>query len=519
MKTVELYARVRHAVQIEGISRRAAAERFGINGRTVSKMLKFSVPPGYVRRKPPFRPKLEEFIGIIDAILATDKDRPKKQRHTSKRIFERLRDEHGFTGGITIVKDYVAGWRQRGQEMFVPLLHPPGHAQADFGEALGVIGGIERKIHYLAMDLPHSDAIFVVAYPAETTEAFCDGHVKAFEFFANLSETGQAGVPQSILYDNTKIAVARILGDGKRQRTRVFNELQSHYLFTDRFGRPGKGNDKGKVEGLVGYARRNFLVPVPVFADFEALNAHLLDKCRKRLADRLRGHDGTIGERLERDLAAFQKPLPAPYDACEKKTGRVNSLSLVRYRSNDYSVPTAFGHRQVLIKGYVHEVVIACGTQVIARHPRSYEREDFVFNPLHYLALIEQKTNALDQAAPLADWKLPDAFATMRRLLEARMGKKGKREFVQVLRLIEIFKLDDVTAGVGDAIARGAIGFDAVKHLVLCRIERRPPRLDMTIYPYLPKANVATTSARSYMELLAGCEWATEGAQNAEVAA
>jgi transposase len=148
-----------------------------------------------------------------------------------------------------------------------------------------------RKIHYPAMDLPHSDAIFVVAYPAETTEAFCDGHVRAFEFFASLSETGNAGVPQSILRDNTKIAVARILGDGRRQRTRAFSELQSHYLFTDRFGRPGKGNDKGKVEGLVGYARRNFLVPVPVFENFEAVNAHPLDSCRKRLADRLRGHD------------------------------------------------------------------------------------------------------------------------------------------------------------------------------------------------------------------------------------
>ena len=491
---MELYARVRHAVQIQGISRRAAADLFGINPRTVSKMLKFSVPPGYVRTKPPFRPKLDPFTGIIDAIRAADKDRPKKQRHTAKRIFERLRDEHGFTGGITIVKDYVAGWRQRTQEMFVPLVHPPGHAQADFGEAMGIIGGVERKIHFLAIDLPHSDAIFVVAYPAETTEAFCDGHVKAFQFFG--------GVPQSILYDNTKIAVARILGDGKRQRTRVFSELQSHYLFTDRFGRPGKGNDKGKVEGLVGFARRNFLVPIPVFESFDALNAHLLESCLKRRADRLRGHEGTIEERLERDLAVFQKPLPAPYDACDKRTGRVNSLSLVRYRCNDYSVPTAYGHRQVLIRGYVHEVVISCGAEVIARHPRSYEREDFVFNPLHYLALIEQKTNALDQAAPLADWALPEEFTTLRRLLEARMGKKGKREFVQVLRLIEVFKLDDVAAGVRDAISRGAVGFDAVKHLVLCRIERRPPRLDMTIYPYLPKAVVATTSARSYMDLL-----------------
>ena len=299
--------------------------------------------------------------------------------------------------------------------------------------------------------------------------------------------------------------MAKILGDGKRQRTRVFSELRSHYLFTDRFGRPAKGNDKGKVEGLVGFARRNFMVPVPVFADFAALNAHLLESCRKRMDDRLRGHDGrTIGERLVHDLLAFQQLPAAPYDACEKKTGRVSSLSLVRYRNNDYSVPTAHGHQKVVIRGYVHEVVIACGTEIIARHPRSYEREDFVFNPLHYLALIERKINALDQAAPLADWKLPDEFATLRRLLEGRMGKKGKREFVQVLRLMEVFAVDDVAAGVGDAIARGAIGFDAVKHLVLARIERRPPRLDMTIYPYLPKATVATTSARSYMDLLVG---------------
>ena len=231
MKRVDLYAQVRRAVRIEGLSERAAARRFGIDPRTVSKMLKFSVPPGYRRSKPPVRPKLDPFIGVIDRILADDKTRPRKQHHTAKRIFERVRDEYGFAGGITIVKDYVAGWRQRARMMFVPLKHPPGHAQADFGEALAVIGGVERKVHFFAFDLPHSDACFVVGYPAETTEAFCDAHVKAFTFFG--------GVPRSILYDNTKIAVARILGDGKRQRTRVFTELQSHYLFENRFGRPG----------------------------------------------------------------------------------------------------------------------------------------------------------------------------------------------------------------------------------------------------------------------------------------
>jgi len=496
MKVVELYGRVRYAVQIEGLSRREAARRFGIDPRTVAKMMKFAAPPGYVRAKAPAKPKLDPFIPVIDRILLEDKSRPRKQQHTAKRIFERLRDEYSFAGGLTIVKDYVAGSRLQAQEMFVPLEHSPGHAQVDFGEAIGIIGGVERKIHFFAFDLPHSDACFVVGYPAETTEAFCDGHVRAFSFFG--------GVPQSILYDNTKIAVARILGDGRRRRTRVFAELQSHYLFQDRFGRPGKGNDKGKVEGLVGYARRNFLVPLPVFESFEALNAYLVECCLRRMADRLRGHDETIAQRLERDLATFQRPLPPPYDACDKAPTKVSSLSLVRYRLNDYSVPTKYGHRDVLVRGYVHDVVISCGAEVIARHPRSYERDDFIFDPLHYLALIEQKINALDQAAPLAGWRLPEEFMTLRRLMEARMGKLGKREFVQVLRLMEVFPLDEVAGAVRDAIARGAIGFDAVKHLILCRIERRPPRLDMTVYPYLPRAHVAMTSTKTYMSLLAG---------------
>jgi transposase len=414
-------------------------------------MMTFSVPPGYVPTKPPVRPKLDPYIAIIDKTLADDKGWPKKQHHTSKRIYERLRDEHRFTGGITIVKDYVAGWQQRSAEMFVPLVHPAGHAQADYGETLASIGGVDQKIHYFAFDLPHSDAWFVIAYPAETTEAFCDGHVKAFAFFG--------GIPQLILYDSTRIVGASILGDGTRQRTRVFCELQSHYLFHDRFGRPGKGNDKGKVEGLVGFARRSFMVPIPTFPRFEALNAHLPESCRKRMGERLRGHTETIAERLERDLAALRKPLPPPYDACEKVGTRVSSLSLVHYRGNDYSVSTSFGHRDVLVWGNFREVVIACGTKIIARHRRSYEREDFVFDPLHYLALIERKINSLDQAAPLSGWELPEDFATLRRLLEGRMGKPGKREFVQVLRLMETFAINDVAVAVHDAIERGAIGF------------------------------------------------------------
>jgi hypothetical protein len=353
---------------------------------------------------------------------------------------------------------------------------------------------VEQKAHYLAMDLPHSDDCFVAAFPAETTEAFLEDHVRAFAYFG--------GVPTRILYDNTKIAVARILGGEERQRTRAFSELQSYYLFADKFGRPAKGNDKGKVEGLVGYARRNFMVPIPRVSSWEELNAHLEQQCRKRRERRFRGHAETIGERFGRDHAAMLPLSPAPYEACEKIAARVSSLSLVRYRGNDYSVPTEYGHRQVWVKGYVHEVVIACASEVIARHQRSYEREAVVFDPLHYLALLEQKTRALDQAAPLAGWLLPECFRQLRRLLEARLRKHGSREYVQVLRLLETFDLSEVTHAIEDALQLGTIGFDAVRHLLLCRIERRPPRLDMENYPHLPLAQVRTTQAADYMTLL-----------------
>ena len=325
---------------------------FGLHRDTVRKMLAYSVPPGYRRQISPRRPKLESYTGVIDRILEDDLRLPKKQRHTAKRIFERLRDEYGF-GEALVVIDGVE------QEAHYFILDLP-HSDGCFVKA------------YFILDLPHSDGCFVKAYPAETTEAFLDGHVSAFAFLG--------GVPQSILYDNTKLAVARILGDGRRKRTRAFSELQSHFLFEDRFGRPAKGNDKGKVEGMVGYARLNFLVPIPSYESFTALNAHLERCFLERMDARLRGHSETIGQRMERDLDALLPLPPVPYDACDRQAGRVSSLSLVRYRTNDYSVPVAYGHRDVLVRGYVAEVVISCGSDVIATHPRSYERDDFVYD-------------------------------------------------------------------------------------------------------------------------------------------
>ena len=252
----------------------------------------------------------------------------------------------------------------------------------------------------------------------------------------------------------------------------------------------------------MGYARRNFLVPVPSFESFDALNAYVERRCLERMDARLRGHAESIGQRMERDLDALLPLPPVPYDACDRKAGRVSSLSLVRYKTNDYSVPVAYGHRDVLVRGYVDEVVISCGSEIIARHPRSYERDDFVYDPIHYLPPLERKTGALDQAAPSHGWDLPEEFGNLRRLLETRMGRRGKREYVQVLRLLETFSMSEVHAAIKDALRLGAISFDAVKHLVLCRLEGRPPRLGLELYPYLPKARVSTTCTKDYMSLL-----------------
>jgi transposase len=184
-------------------------------------MLRYAVPPGYRREQPAKRPKLGPWVGVIDTILEEDKNQPVKQRHTAKRIFDRWRQDV-YTGGYTVVKDYVRLHRIRAREMFVPLWHAPGEAQADFGEAWVIVAGVECKAHYLSMDLPQSDDCFVAAFPAETTEAFLEGHVRTFGYFG--------GVPRRILYDNTKLAVAKILGGGERRKTRAFSKTAKPLL-------------------------------------------------------------------------------------------------------------------------------------------------------------------------------------------------------------------------------------------------------------------------------------------------
>ena len=340
------------------------------------------------------------------------------------------------------------------------------------------------------MDIPHSDACFVKAYERENTEAFLDGHVSAFIFFG--------GVMTDILYDNLKIAVARILGNGERKKTKAFTELQSHYLFKDHFARVGKGNDKGKVENLVGYARRTFMVPLPKVDTVEELNEQLAEACLKRQEAILPKHKESIAQRLIRDEAAFM-PLPeGSFEACTISPATVTSQSLVRYQNNDYSVPVRYGYLKVFVKGFVQKIRIIYEGSVIAEHKRCYGRQETVFNPLHYLPLIERKVGALDQAAPLKDWSLPSQFEKIKTCLVERDGKPGKREYVKILRLLETYKLEEVTQAIESALKMGSVSYEAVLHCILRLTEELPETIDLSGRDHIPHVRVLTTSSKDY---------------------
>ncbi len=339
--TVELYLKVRLACS-EGMSRRQAAKHFNISRDSVAKMVSYSTPPGYQRQLPIRRPKLDAFVSTIEHWLEEDLKVPRKQRHTAKRVFDRLQDERGFTGGYAIIKDYMRERDQRRQEVFVPLSHPPGHGQADFGEAMVVIGGVERKAHFFVLDL--------------SANAKHLSRAQRRLLRAGLSRGGGRGLGRwphpCVCFLRGRAAFDRLRQrplpcgeDPARWHTQAGNTVQrflSHYLIRDRYGRPGKGNDKGNVEGLVGYSRRNFMVPIPQFPTLGAFNIWLEEQCRKRQRDRLRGEIETIGERLQRDLAAMRALPASPFDACDQASAKVTAQSLVRYKTNDYSVPVAY---------------------------------------------------------------------------------------------------------------------------------------------------------------------------------
>ena len=470
------WTEIRRKVLVEGASKRSILRDYGIGHQALAKILANPEPPGYQMTEARRKPVLGPFLGVIDEILAADREAPPKQRHTAKRIFERLRAEYGYTGCYSQVQTAVASARRYSKEAFVPLSHPPGHAQFDVGVAVVEIAGVRTKAALGVITLPYSDTYFLSAYPRECTETFQAAHVAGFEFFD--------GVPLRTSYDNTTIAVTKVMGR-ERELTRAFLALESHYLFAHHFCRVGRGNEKGHVENHVGYSRRNLLVPVPSFSSWASLNEYLAACCYADLFRRVRGKVGTKAERLAEDRAAM---LGLPKEAFEPRRvtqGHANSLSLVRFDRNDYSVPTAYAHHEVTVIGGIEDIAITSGTAVVARHRRHWGKEHTSFDPLHYLALLERKPGAIDFARPLESWELPGCFATLRRRLEADLGHPGTREFIKVLRLLESSTLPALTKAVEAALDIGATGSDAIALILFHHAEQPVGLFSLDSHPHL----------------------------------
>jgi transposase len=494
---MERWSEIRRRVLVEGVSRRQVQRETGHHWTTVDKILEHAEPPGYRMRRPRPRRKIGPYEERIRQILEEDLALPAKQRHTAKRIFERLRDEAGYSGGYTAVKELVRQIGRRSQEVFVPLAHPPGEAQADFGHALVREAGRLRKVAFFVMVLPYSDAIFLKLYERECTETFWDGHVEAFEFFG--------GVPRRIVYDNTKVAVAQIIGGGTGRRlTRGFLHLESHYLFEHRFCRARRANEKGVVEGAVKFARSNFLVPVPQVHDLDELNGGLRTRCLQDMERRVRGKDATKARRLEEDRAAMLPLAPGRFEGCRKQSTTVSSLSLVRFDDNDYSVPTEYAHHPVVVNADWREVRLCHLGREVACHRRIWEKERVSFEPLHYLALLERKPGALDQARPLRGWSLPECFALLRRRLEERHGGEGTREYIGVLRLMERHSPAALRRAVEQALEVGAISRDAIAQFLMPREPWRLTLFRLDGHPHLRAVRVQAPDVRLYSDLLAG---------------
>lgn len=488
---MEQWARIRLELKHEDTSKREVMRREGIHWDTLQKIEAHPEPPGYRMSRARPKPKLGPYLDLITQIIKDDKSVHKKQRHTATRIYHRIK-EMGYEGKYTQVKEAVREIKKVSREVFMPLIHRPGEAQVDFGYALAKVSGELRKVALFIMALPYCDAFFVTAFEKECTETYWEGHARAFEFFG--------GVPKRISYDNTRVLVSTIIGPHERELTDGFLKLQSHYLFREHFCRVRRPNEKGVVEGVVKFARLNFLVPVPQIKNLHELNVMLAHKCREDLKRRLRGKGGRKSELLQQDQAAFLSLPVSRFDACRKQPTRANSLSLVRFDDNDYSVPVSCAHHEILAKGYVDRVVLCHHESIVAQHTRSWQKEGVFFNYRHYLKLLERKPGSLDHARPLADLNLPECFESLKRRLVAGEDTQGEgtRKFIKVLRLLEEHSMARLKLAVEKGLFMGAYNPDAITQF----LEPNPCVSILDGREHLSHVKVASPNISAYEVLL-----------------
>lgn len=479
MITVDLKERIKRAFFLQRKSVRQISREFKHSRKTVRKAITGSGVPVYLQHEPRAKPALEPFIPLIDHWLEEDKNAHPKQRHTARRIHHRLKQEHDYRGSERTIQRYIRMKKNACREAFLPLGYDPGSvAQIDWGKAVVRLGGKLSVAHLFCAKLMACRRIFVRAFPHERQEAFFQGHVDFFEYIG--------GVCLSLTYDNLKSAVIRILKGRSRIEQQEFVGLRSHYLFESVFCNPGKGSEKGGVENLVGFVRRNVFVPVPEVSDWEQLNEQLMAWCRENDLQKVAGKTKSALF-LEEKLHLL--PLPSkPYEACRTVPVKADKESRVWFDRCPYSVPIRYAHNHLLCKGYVDRVRIFSGHVLVAEHRRKYTPGEESLNPLHYFPLLEQKPRAWRQARPIRALELPPVFERYCRELENR-DPSGPKEFIRILRLLERTDKSDLASALEKALELRVFSFDGVVHLLHAQREEPIPLRSIPLAD-LPHLNV-----------------------------
>jgi transposase len=503
MLTVDQHAAIRHAFYNEDKGVREIARELGVSRQSVRKAIASPTPPRYTQSQPRMAPKLDAFRERILALLDEQLHQPRKQRYTTAKIYQLLVAE-GYSGSHSRLRAYIGALKQRRSrpKTFLPLEFQPGQdAQVDWGEAQVVIAGVRQTVQLFVMRLCYAHRAFACCFPTQRQEAFFQGHVDAFSFFG--------GVPQRISYDNLTTAVAPIFQGRTRSERQAFTAFRSYYLFESHFCNLGAGHEKGQVEHGVGYVRRNALVPVPEVASFESLNQLLLDWCEHEDARRVHGQEAPIGVMWQAERSHLRPLPPQPYPCCATTTATLTPYSQVVFETNRYSVPVDKAVRLLIVRAFPLHVDILDGETLLASHPRCYEREQDVLDPLHYLPLLHKRPAAFDHAKPIVRWKESWPPSYQRLLSHLRRewpDGRGVREFVRVLQLHQQHLATLIAQAVEQALAIGCAHADGVALCLQQLLHPTPttPLLDLHDRPHLAATHTQPIDLSVYERLLKG---------------
>ena len=465
---MELFEQIRREYEfgvgtIAGVSRKLQIHR-----RLVREALSSAVP---AERKPQQR-KLKKLLAaaaMMDAILVADRQVPPKQRHTGRRIWQRLCAElPGFSGSERAVRGYVRRRRQQlglvGREVFVPQSYDWGvEAQVDWYEAWALLGGERTKLQVFEMRSMASGAAYHRAYTHATQQAFLEAHEFAFRYFG--------GVFKLLRFDNLKSAVKKVLRGYRREETSRFIAFRSHWRFQSEFCNPARGNEKGGIEGEGGYFRRNHWVPLPEVRDLGELNAYLERCCQQDQQRILHGRSETVGAAMLNEQPHLLGLATEPFELTESSFPTVDGLRCVRVRTNRYSTPLPPGTR-VEAKLRADYVEVWHERVCVAKHERCYNRQQQILDLEHYLDVLRKKPGALAGSTPLAQWRQagrwPECFDHLWQALNTRHGRQeGTREMIELLSLGNREGWERLRAAVEQALSLGCQDVAAIRHLLV----------------------------------------------------